>query len=402
MNNMQKPTQPIGSKDNPYDIVISGAGPAGLTAGIFAGRYKLKALICEKEEHPWSFPRGETLHNAKIFSQVLGDNVLNLISIHITAARKFNSPMVKNTVEVFRRTPSIVFEWNNFIELLKSRLLETATKIRTNSEVEELIYEDNKCCGIRLQNGEEIYAKSIIVADGHNSLIGKNFHIPYEKINFPIVKRIIRNFHGDYYGFEYFFLVPGMLNYAPRFPPAVIFVFPRNKEKCEVGMMIFADVAKKLKNSCDLPDEAEIMRVWNQLIATYPRFSDLMRNTEIEFEGFTYIGAGEIYNNPMPVPGVFLTGEAMGFIEKSGASGIASSMQIAKFAVDYIASKKSIYWSKSSAKSYSRTLKRTDFYHHIRKNAQKTQIQKYFFFQYLRTEEKINKKWNLVKALYKV
>jgi thioredoxin reductase (NADPH) len=31
-----------------YDIVIIGAGPAGLTAGIYAGREGLKALIIEK------------------------------------------------------------------------------------------------------------------------------------------------------------------------------------------------------------------------------------------------------------------------------------------------------------------------------------------------------------------
>jgi len=31
-----------------YDVIIIGAGPAGLTAGIYAGRYKLKALIIGK------------------------------------------------------------------------------------------------------------------------------------------------------------------------------------------------------------------------------------------------------------------------------------------------------------------------------------------------------------------
>lgn len=31
-----------------YDVVIIGAGPAGLTAGIYAGREGLKAVILEK------------------------------------------------------------------------------------------------------------------------------------------------------------------------------------------------------------------------------------------------------------------------------------------------------------------------------------------------------------------
>ena len=31
-----------------YDVVIAGAGPAGLTAGIYAGRDGLKTLVLEK------------------------------------------------------------------------------------------------------------------------------------------------------------------------------------------------------------------------------------------------------------------------------------------------------------------------------------------------------------------
>ena len=31
-----------------YDLIIIGAGPAGLTAGLYAGRYRLNTLILEK------------------------------------------------------------------------------------------------------------------------------------------------------------------------------------------------------------------------------------------------------------------------------------------------------------------------------------------------------------------
>ncbi|MDD5669332.1 MAG: FAD-dependent oxidoreductase, partial [Candidatus Omnitrophica bacterium] len=31
-----------------YDTIIIGAGPAGLTAALYAGRYRLKALVLEK------------------------------------------------------------------------------------------------------------------------------------------------------------------------------------------------------------------------------------------------------------------------------------------------------------------------------------------------------------------
>ena len=31
-----------------YDVIILGAGPAGLAAGLYAGRYRLSTLIIEK------------------------------------------------------------------------------------------------------------------------------------------------------------------------------------------------------------------------------------------------------------------------------------------------------------------------------------------------------------------
>ena len=32
-----------------YDLIIIGGGPAGISAGIYAGRAKLKTLVIEKE-----------------------------------------------------------------------------------------------------------------------------------------------------------------------------------------------------------------------------------------------------------------------------------------------------------------------------------------------------------------
>ncbi len=392
----------LGSPQTPYDLIISGAGPAGLTAGIIGGRHKLNVLVCEKAERASPFPRGETLHNARIFSEVLGDNVLNLITTHLTAARKFNSPNAENSLEIYRRSPSIVYSWDRFIELLLSRINETSTEIRYNTEVSSTIIENNVCKGVRLKSGELIYGSSVMVAEGHNSKLGQALDFPYASINCPVVKRLISNFHGDYMGFEYFFLAPGSLEYAPRFPPGIIFVFPRGNGNCEVGLMIFTDMAQRLTSICDIPSEDELLRVWSKLIATYPRFSDLMKNTEITFEGITQIASAKVVDNPMPVPGLFFTGGAMGFVEHSGSSGIASSMQIAKFAVDHIASKKISNWNKYLVHRYVKSVRKTKFYKHILSNARKTAFGKKFLFLRLRTSENINKNWNFVKAAYKL
>ncbi|MHA1611463.1 MAG: hypothetical protein ACTSYU_05360 [Promethearchaeota archaeon] len=400
--NQNRKENSLGSSKNPYDLIVSGAGLAGLTAGIIGGRHKLNVLVCEKTERAGSFPRGETLHNARIFSEVLGDNVLNLIATHLSAARKFNSPNAEHSLEIYRRSPSIVYEWDNFINLLLSRIKETSSLIRYNAEVVSPIIENNICKGIRLKSGELIFGSSVMVAEGHTSKLGRGLNFPYDSINCPVVKRLIGNFHGDYMGLEYFFLVPGSLDYAPRFPPGIIFVFPRGNGNCEVGLMIFTDMAQQSTSICDMPSEDELLRVWNNLIATYPRFSDLMQNTKKTFEGITHIASAKVIDDPMPVSGLFFTGGAMGFVEHSGSSGIASSMQIAKFAVDYIASRNITEWNKSMTHKYVRAVRKTKFYRHILANARKTATGKKFLFLRLRTAENINKNWNIVRAAYKL
>lgn len=46
-----------------YDLIIIGAGPAGLTAGIYAGRFRLKALILEKMMYGGQIVLSSTIEN---------------------------------------------------------------------------------------------------------------------------------------------------------------------------------------------------------------------------------------------------------------------------------------------------------------------------------------------------
>ncbi|UYP47915.1 hypothetical protein NEF87_004200 [Candidatus Lokiarchaeum ossiferum] len=391
-----------GTKENPYDVIISGAGPAGLTAGILCGRHRLSTLILEKEDRPSPFPRGETLHAARIFTEVLGSNVLNMLSKHITAARKFNSPNAKNNFEIYRDSPSIVYEWDTFINLLINRVNETETEIRCNSEVVYPLIDKKVCVGVQLKSGEKIYGKTVMACDGYKSNIGRTMGVPYEMIQCPIVKRKISNFKGEYKGFEYFFISAGMLKYAPRFPPAIIFIFPRGNDECEIGLMVFTPEALQLRDFCDMPDDEELKRVWYELIEHYPHFSDLMKNTVVEFEGVSCINTGALHENIMPRPGLMLIGGAIGYVEASGASGIASSMRMAKFSADFAKQHNEDLWTKSLAKLYSKGLKKTKDYKHIKKIYGMYRTGLKWLLVKMRTAEEINKRWNIIKSMYKI
>lgn len=69
-----------------YDVIIIGAGPAGLTAGLYCGRARLKTLILEK-----GAPGGELLNTARIedypgFEEISGQELAERLE---RQARKF-------------------------------------------------------------------------------------------------------------------------------------------------------------------------------------------------------------------------------------------------------------------------------------------------------------------------
>jgi thioredoxin reductase (NADPH) len=74
------------SADQQYDVIIVGAGPAGLAAGLYAGRMELKALALEMKA-----PGGELLNTLDIedypgFEHVTGQELSDKMEAH---ARKF-------------------------------------------------------------------------------------------------------------------------------------------------------------------------------------------------------------------------------------------------------------------------------------------------------------------------
>lgn len=83
-----------------YDTIIVGAGPAGLTAALYAGRSKLKAVVIER-----GLPGGELLNTKDIedypgFERVGGMELAERMTNH---AKKFGAEFVTDTVTAVRR-----------------------------------------------------------------------------------------------------------------------------------------------------------------------------------------------------------------------------------------------------------------------------------------------------------
>lgn len=91
------------SNDNTYDVIIVGAGPAGLCAAMYAGRGMLRGLVIER-----GLPGGELLNTELIedyigFESVLGRDLAEKMTSH---ALKFGAKIVTDTVEAIAKTPA--------------------------------------------------------------------------------------------------------------------------------------------------------------------------------------------------------------------------------------------------------------------------------------------------------
>jgi len=84
-----------------YDVIVIGAGPAGLCAGMYAGRGMLRTLVLER-----GLPGGELLNTELIedyigFESIPGRELAEKMASH---ALKFGAELVTDTVEAVRKT----------------------------------------------------------------------------------------------------------------------------------------------------------------------------------------------------------------------------------------------------------------------------------------------------------
>jgi thioredoxin reductase (NADPH) len=89
------------SSQTTYDVIVVGAGPAGLCAAMYAGRGMLRALVIER-----GVPGGELLNTELIedyigFESILGRDLAEKMTNH---ALRFGAEIVTDTVEAVEKT----------------------------------------------------------------------------------------------------------------------------------------------------------------------------------------------------------------------------------------------------------------------------------------------------------
>jgi thioredoxin reductase (NADPH) len=91
-----------GSQEEAYDVVIIGGGPAGLTAGIYAGRGGLKTVIVEKGLPGGQIAQTEEVENYPGFPE--GISGPELAGRMVQQAEKFGARIVMDEVQGLEKT----------------------------------------------------------------------------------------------------------------------------------------------------------------------------------------------------------------------------------------------------------------------------------------------------------
>ena len=81
-----------------YDVIILGAGPAGLTAGLYAGRARLSTLIIEKGQDGGQIAITDEIENYP-GQMVEGESGPSLIARMTEQAKKFGAERCSDVIK---------------------------------------------------------------------------------------------------------------------------------------------------------------------------------------------------------------------------------------------------------------------------------------------------------------
>lgn len=351
-------------KSESHDVIICGAGSAGLSTAAFCARNGQKVLVLEKQAATGAFPRGETLRPDPVVDELLGAGFMDRISLNRTAKRRYWCPGGRKSFSLERENASYIFHWKDLTDALAAAAEAAGAEIRFNSEVVRPIIYGGRCIGVKLKDGSRCRGKTIVAADGHDSVLGRFFGVDYSLLNCPVAKRVCRGVESDYDGMEFFFITPGLIDGAPDFPPCIAFIFPRGGGRAEAGLMLLAGVLPEQKRK-NLPDRQRIIDVLERLWTSYPVFSDRLKHAKVEFEGVAMIPMAGLHPEMSAVPGLLLAGDTVGLVEASGGCGIVATMKHAAFIAEFLAANPPDPWDEAMRQYLNRAFTESEIYHHI-------------------------------------
>jgi flavin-dependent dehydrogenase len=307
---------------NHYDVIIIGAGPGGLGAGLGALEAGADVLVVEKQRAVGDIIKGETIHRNPEMERILGPGFFDRNTIATTNRRRYYSPTDSRWIDRVISDPNLIFHWPDFTADMTRLSRKKGLDIAFQTEVLDLLVEEGRVAGVRVRHGKttrEVTSRVVIGADGTEGITSRVLGIKRDAIDCPVLKLRVEKMDYPDIRLEYFTHI-----YADD-PPAAGYIFPSGEGKADVGLLIFKPNARK---NTLIPDAGNVGDFLDRFIDRHPVFRARMRTVKETYRLFTIIPMGGFIDRFVPALGAVMVGDAAGQVEAKGGSGIASSFLI--------------------------------------------------------------------------
>jgi digeranylgeranylglycerophospholipid reductase len=289
-----------------FDIIVTGAGPAGSIAARYAAERGVSVLLVEKDPEPGYPVRcGEAVNRKRVEEFIQPDkkwisSVINTFSL--------NSPD-GTEVKLKFNEEGYILDRKIFDKELAIMAVKAGAELWTNTYVYDLIIEDNVVKGIKAdRDGEkvEISSSIIIAADGVESRVGR-FAGMQTYTDFRDMECCVQVTASGVNGIKdntcYFYFGREVS------PGGYLWVFPKGEKRANIGLGISGSEGKKRSaNSylkCFLDEKYPDIKTETRIAGGVPCTTTLKKLT---------------------MPGLMITGDAARQVNPLSGGGISSGM----------------------------------------------------------------------------
>jgi digeranylgeranylglycerophospholipid reductase len=280
---------------NKYDVIVVGAGPAGVAAAKTAAIKGSKTLLLEKQS---------TIMASKPCGEATSQNTLKTAEVDPTPSIVMHEAdamvFAPNMKYVHISQKGFSINKTLFLQEIAAQAAEAGAHIRVREELKNI----ERLSDSRLlvnTSKDKYYSQVIIGADGYNSTVAKNLGVTEKSEPIPTVQYTMVNCKLDYPDSVRFFLGNEIA------PKGYAWIFPKGEKFTEVGLGVRGVPAKQYLD--------KFVNIFKK---------ELGRGQIIDYRGAVVPIGGIIENNILD--GSILIGDSAGMVIPLTGAGIHSSI----------------------------------------------------------------------------